>query len=188
MALPQQVIDRLSHDESQTPGWSSGLLFFSAGAFFLMILIYFGIVAGYEPYLNSQITGLETKINSASTTVPAADQTALIDFYSQLSHLQVLLKNHVVFTPFLSWLESNTEANAYYSQIVFSSTGQATITVVAKTQDDLNQQISIFESSPEVSRITVTGIAPMKVNNGSWQAANVTLFMNASILSDNNNA
>lgn len=186
MALPQQVIDSLSHGESKTSGWSAGLLFFSVGIFFLMVIIYFGIVAGYDPFLRSQITSTQTKINNASTSVAATDQAALVNFYSQLSHLQTLLKNHVVFTPFLAWLEENTEANVYYSQVVFSSANQAAVTLITRTQTDLNQQLSIFESAPQVSRVTVSSIAPLKTNGGLWQEANVTLFMNTSLFSSNN--
>jgi hypothetical protein len=186
MALPQQVIDRLSNDTQKTPRWSHGLLLFSAGIFFLIIFIYLGITVGYEPYLNSRISQLQQQMSTVSKSIPANQQSALVNFYSGLFHLQALLKGHVVFTPFFAWLEKSTEANVYYSHVVFSSGNQVAVTVEAKTQADLDQQLAIFESAPEVSHIAVSAIAPLQINNGSWQQANMILFMNGSVFSYNN--
>jgi len=181
MALPQQVIDRLSNDTQKTPKWSSGLLFFSIGIFLIVIFIYFGIIVGYEPYLNSQISQLQQKMDAASKSISADQEGALLSFYSGLFHLQTLLKSHAVFTPFFAWLEKNTEANVYYSHVVFSSGNQVALMVEAKTQADIDEQLAIFESAPEVSHFTVSAIAPLQINKGLWQQANIILFMNSSI-------
>ena len=183
MALPQQVIDRLSSDTRKTPKWSSNLLLFSMGIFFLVVFIYFAITLGYEPYLNSQISPLQQKMDTASKSISADQENALLNFYSGISNIQTLLKGHVVFTPFFAWLEKSTEANAYYSHVVFSSGNQVALTVDAKTQADLNQQLAIFESAPEVSRITVSSIAPLQINGSLWQQASIILFMNGSVFS-----
>ncbi len=186
MALPQQVIDRLSRDRTQTSGWSSGLLFFSFGILFLMFTVYFGIVTGFEPYLNTSISQLQKQIDAASMAIPADQQSALLNFYSQITNLQKLLKNHMIFTPFFSWLEKNTEAKTFYSKIMFSSGNQISITVLSRTQADMNQQLAIFESAPEVSNINVSNVAPTPVNKVVWQQANVTLFMKPSVFSYSN--
>lgn len=186
MALPQQVIDRLSSDTQKASKWSSGLLLFSVGTFFLVMIIYFGITMGYEPYLNSQVSKLQQQIDAASKSIPANQQSALLSFYSGLSQLQTLLKNHVVFTPFFAWLEKNTEANVYYSHVVFSSGNQVALTIEARTQTDLNQQLAIFESAPEVSHLTVSQIAPLQISGGLWQQAGIILFMNNSVFSYSN--
>jgi hypothetical protein len=185
MALPQQVIDRLSNETRRTPKWSSGLLVFSIGIFLLMVAIYFMMTVGYEPYLNAQIAPLQQKMDAASKSISADQESAFLNFYSEVSNLQTLLKNHIAFTPFFAWLEKNTEANVYYSHIVFSSGTQASLTVDAKTQNDLDQQIAIFESAPEVTRVTVSGVSPLQINGGLWQQAGITLFMNGSVFSYN---
>jgi len=186
MPLPQQVIDRLSNETRETHDSSSGLLIFSIGVLVFVVLVYFGITIGYEPYLNSQISTLQQKIVTAGKSISADQQSSILNFYSEISNLQTLLKNHVVFSPFLSWLENNTETNVYYSSIVFSSGTQVSLTVDAKTQADLDQQLSIFESSPQVSHITVSAISPLQAGTSLWQQANVVIFMNSSIFSGNN--
>lgn len=183
MALPQQVIDRLSSGTQKTPKWSSGLVLFSMAIFFLVIFIYFAITIGYEPYLNSQISQIQKKIDTASQSVSGDKGNALMSFYSEISHLQTLLKGHTVFTPFLAWLEKNTETNVYYSRVVFSSGNQVALTVDAKAQNDLDQQLALFESAPEVSHITVSAITPLQINGGLWQQATIVLFMNGSVFS-----
>jgi hypothetical protein len=183
MALPQQVIDRLSNETLKTPQWSSGLLLFSISIFFLVVAVYFVIAFGYTPYLNSQISQVQKKIDAASQSIPAAQESALVGFYSEIAHLQTLLKGHVVFTPFFAWLEKNTEANTYYSRVAFSSGNQVALTIDAKTQADLDQQLAIFESAPEVSHITVSAISPLQISGSLWQQATIVLFMNSSVFS-----
>ena len=92
----------------------------------------------------------------------------------------------MIFTPFFSWLEKNTEAKTFYSKIMFSSGNQISITVLSRTQADMNQQLAIFESAPEVSNINVSNVAPTPVNQVVWQQANVTLFMKPSVFSYSN--
>ena len=150
-----------------------------------MVGIYFMITVGYEPYLNSQIAPLQQKMDAASKSIPADQESAFLNFYSETSNLQTLLKNHVAFTPFFAWLEKNTETNVYYSHIIFSSGNQVLLTVEAKTQADLDQQIAVFESAPEVMRATVSGVSPLQLNGGLWQQAGVTLFMTGSVFSYN---
>jgi hypothetical protein len=185
MPLPQQVIEQLSQEPSRTPGWSFGILSFSAGILFIVLFVYFGITAGYEPYLNSQIAQLQKQIDTAGKSISADQEQQLLNYYSQTFHLQTLLKNHIVLSPFFSWLENNTEANVYYSGVTFSSGNQMAITVVAKTQADLIQQIAIFESAPAVTHLTVSSISPSVRVGAVWQQASVILFMDPSIFSNN---
>ena len=186
MPLPQQVIDRLSNETQGTHNSSSGLLVFSIGILVFVVFVYFGITIGYEPYLNSQISTIQQKIVTAGKSISGDQQSSILNFYSEISNLQTLLKGHTVFSPFLSWLENNTEVNVYYSSIVFSSGNQVALTVDAKTQADLDQQLSIFESSPAISNITVSGISPLQSGTSSWQQANVVIFTNSSMFSGNN--
>lgn len=158
MPLPQQVINQLSREPAKTPGWSGGVIFFSGALFIVTLLIYFGMTLAYEPYLNGKISGVETQIDTLGQTISPQDQTNLITFYSQISNLQSLLQNHVLFTQFLSWLEQNTEVNISYSSLSYVSNGQVTLAATAQSEADINQQIAIFQSSPQVESVVVTDI------------------------------
>jgi uncharacterized protein YpmB len=175
MALPQQVIDNLSNEKQETPKSFSGLITFSIGMFILLVVIYLGIIFGYDPYLNSQLSQTDTQMNNLVKSIPGDQQASLLKFYSGLSNVQVLLKNHTAFSPFFTWLEKNTESNVYYTNLSISSQQKISLTVNAKSQSDMEQQIAIFEKSPDISNFSISSI------NSSQQSGNSVLWQQASV-------
>jgi Tfp pilus assembly protein PilN len=181
MPLPQTVVEQLGKEPPKTPGWSVGMLTFAGSLLFLVVLIYVGLTFGYEPYLNGQISTTQNQINQLSQQISPADQTNLINFYSELSNLKSLLANHVIASNLFPWLEQNTEVNVYYTSFSFSGGDQITLSAVAKSEADVNQQLAIFESSPEVSNVIFSGVSAGAA--GGW-SFDVTLTINPSILSN----
>jgi hypothetical protein len=121
MALPQQVVEQLGKEPSQAQGWSFGVLFFSGGMLVLAIAVYLGITFGYDPYLQNEITNTQNKITALNNSISPTDQTNLINFYSQVSNLKILLQKHTLSSQFFSWLEKNTEVNVYYQSLSMAS-------------------------------------------------------------------
>jgi hypothetical protein len=181
MPLPEKVIEQLGQERSQTQGWAFGALFFSGGILFLTVAIYFGLTLGYEPYLQSQLSHVKDQVNTLNQSVTTSDQAQLINFYSQISNLQSLLKKHTHATQLFSWLENNTEANVYYQSFALASGNQVTLGGVARSEADVNQQIAIFESSPDVSSVNVSNVSAPQLLGTTWNF-NVVLVMNPSIL------
>lgn len=175
MALPQQVLERLSREPPQTPGWSFGLLFFSGALLFIALLAYFGLTLGYEPYLTNQIDGITTQVNTVAKSISPQDETQLVAFYSEITNLRQALKNHVVLTPFFAWLEKNTEANVYYSSFSLSSGNRVAIQGYGATEADVNQQTAIFEAAPEVASANLSSVS-LSPETGKWQFS-MTLTM-----------
>ncbi len=176
MALPQNVLERLSEQPTTTPGWSLGLISFAGGLFGIAIVIYVGLAFGYEPYVQGQINALNTQLATASQSISSKDQAQLQSFYSKTQNLNQVLQNHVRFSHFFSWLEKNTEANIYYTSLAFASGNQVRLTGSSPTETDVNQQMAIFESSPNVTLTNLTGVT-FSSDTGRWQFT-VTLFMN----------
>lgn len=176
MALPQQVLERLSREPPQTPGWSFGLLFFSGALLFIALLAYFGLTLGYEPYLNNQIDGITTQINTLAKSVAPNDQAQLVSFYSEITNLQQVLRNHVTLSPFFAWLEKNTEANVYYTSFSLSGGNRISIGGYGATEADVNQQVAIFEAAPEVRSAQLSSVT-LSPQTGNWQFS-MTLLMN----------
>lgn len=180
MPLPQQVINRLTQEPETAPGWSGGVILFSLGLFIIAVALYVGMAYGYEPYINSQIDSVKNQINALTKNISQADEANLISFYSQITNVQSTLANHVVFSAFLSWLEAHTEANVYYNSLSFSAGNRVTLLANAANESDVNQQIAIFESSPDVSNVSVSNVAQSTQNN-TWQFG-ITLTMNPAVL------
>lgn len=179
MALPQQVINQLSQEPTATPGWSSGVILFSGALLLVTVGTYFFMTLGYEPYLNSQISDTQNQIAQLAQKISPDDQANLITFYSQIANLQSLLGKHVLFSQFFAWLGQNTESNVYYSQFAFASGNQITLTGLAKSEADVNEQVAIFEASPEVQKTAVSNVQ-LSATTGLWQFA-ATLIINPSI-------
>lgn len=179
MPLPQRVVDQLSNEPPKTPGWSLGMLTFSGGLLLIVIIIYAGLTFGYEPYLNGQVSQTQTQIDQLSQQISPADQANLINFYSQISNLQTLLGNHIIITNLFSWLEANTEPNVYYNSFEFSGGNQITISAVAENESDVNQQVAIFQASPEVQSVVVSSVT--RAQTSGW-AFGVNLTINPSML------
>jgi hypothetical protein len=180
MPLPQQVINQLGQEPPKTPGWSSGIMFFSGAIFVIVLVIYFGLTLAYTPYLNNKANDLNNQISTASQAISSNGEANLVNLYSQVSNLQSTLRNHILFSQFLSWLQANTEANVYYTQFSFTSASGDEVTLAgsAENEADVNQQIAIFQASPEVSNVSISNVAIG--TGGLWQFS-ATLVMNPSL-------
>jgi len=182
MALPEKVIEQLGRESPKTPGWAYGAMLFGGGIFFLAVVIYAGLTFGYQPYLASALSKTQAQVGVLSNSISPSDQTQLISFYSQISNLQSLLQNHVMATQFFTWLENNTEANVYYQQFSFQSQDMVNLSVSAATEADVNQQIAIFENSPEeVVSVSVPSVGAPTLGSKTGWTFNATLTLQPSV-------
>jgi hypothetical protein len=169
MALPEQVIERLSREPLVTPGWSGRLLMFAGTVFFLSLAVYVGLTYGYKPYLNAQVNDLDGQIQRFNQEIPASDQEQLTIFYSQLANLDGMLKGHIDSSSLFEWLEVRTQSNIAFSKLAFSArNGQLALNGAAKTMDDFAEQLAIFQQDPSVQRINVNSLTA-SANNAGWQ-------------------
>ncbi|MDE2079655.1 MAG: hypothetical protein KGI73_04725 [Patescibacteria group bacterium] len=169
MAFPQNNIEQMLRREpaSTASGWSVQLLMFASTVFVITLVVYFGLVYGYTPYLQAQRDKLDQQIQTFSEQVPAADQEKIIGFYSQIANIQTLLSGHVLSTPVFGWLESHTSPNVYYAGLqVDVAGGKLSLSAVAATMADVETQIKVFETAPEVQSVVLGGIAQDK--SGAW--------------------
>lgn len=167
MALPQTVIEQLGREPPKTPGWSGQLLIFSTTVFTITLFIYLGLVFGYESYLQSGVQKLQDQIQTFGQQIPVDEQNRLVDFYSQIANLKSLISKHTISSRAFAWLEKNTQANAYINKFSADARGNSLdIGVRAKSMPDALQQMSIFESLPEVASIDVGNVS---FGNNWWQ-------------------
>ena len=157
-----------------------GLISFSGGILLITLVLWAGLQFVYKPYFDSQTQAIEKQIADQNSQISASDQTTIINFYSELANLRQLLRTHVTTTNLLTWLGQNTEQNTYFSAFSFANGGTVTFTANARTEADANQQIAIFENSPQVKSLTVSGVAQGS-GNSYWQFS-VTLSLDPSII------
>jgi hypothetical protein len=181
MPLPEKVIEQLGRETTDTQGWATGALFFSGGILFLALAIYFGLTLGYTPYLQSQLNATKDQVKALENSMSTGDQTQLVNFYSQIANLQSLLKNHVLTSQLLAWFEKNTEANIYYQSMALATGGHITLTGVAASEADINQQMAVFENSPDVTSVVVSNVTAPQLGGSGW-GFSVVLILKPSVL------
>ncbi len=159
MAFPQKITDELSRVPTKTPGISSQLLMLSSLIFFLSLASYLGLDFGYKPYLNNQIESLNQDIDSFAKQIPPAEQVEIVNFYSQLANLKILLTNHVFASTFFDWFEKNTQINVYYQNLRFDLVkGDITLSGIGKSIEDISEQLLVLNELPEVKKIILSNV------------------------------
>ncbi len=180
MPLPENVIAQLGKEPPKTQGWAGGIIMFASGILFLAVLVWAGLQFGYGPYLQGQLTAEQAKVNALNNSITSSQQTQLVNFYSQTSNLQALLQKHVLASQFFSWLENNTEANVYYTSLSLTADDHAVLSASAASEADVNQQVSIYENSPEVVSTNVSNVVAPILPGQAW-TFHVNLAMSPSL-------
>jgi hypothetical protein len=180
MPLPTQVADRLGWETPKTPGWGGQLLMFTGTILIATVLVYFGLLYGVEPYLQNQINLADKQIDGLKTQVPPDDQKLAAQFYSQVANLQKLFKNQTIGSPFLTWLGATTQSNVFYTRLSLDIVQRkASLTATARTLDDVNQQLQLFSSKPEVRQVVFSNATAN--DTGGWDFS-FTLTLDPSVL------
>ena len=96
------------------------LLVFSFVILGLTLASYFGMIFGYAPYLNSQISGANAQIKESEKIVNSEQQKNLADIYSQLTNIRGLLNSHVITSTLFDELEKSTYPQIYYTNLILS--------------------------------------------------------------------
>ncbi len=175
MALPTQEIEKLAKAPTEGQGSYKQLLMLAGTLLFISAVLYFGLTLGYAPYIDNQISSVQAQSAALDKQVPKEKQDELIAFYSQISNLSTLLAKHPNTIKILSWLESNTQPNIYFSKFSFNlATYQLSLIGVGKTPLDIAEQVNIFEKAGEATRVNFNNISSM--TGGGWQF-NVGIFL-----------
>ncbi|MFA5084429.1 MAG: PilN domain-containing protein [Candidatus Paceibacterota bacterium] len=152
----KSVTEKFLEPEKLPVGWPWRLFIFSIVLFVLVLFIYFGMIWGYQPYLNSSRQSLDGKINEIGGTISEADRENFVNFYSQLVNLQSLLGNHVKGSNIYNFLETNTNQGVYYDGADLSAVDHLIrLDGVANSYDNLFQQLAAFEQAPNISKVVL---------------------------------
>jgi Tfp pilus assembly protein PilN len=120
--------------DSLGAGWPWHLLLFMIVIVGLLVLIYLGMLWGYEPYLGSRIRGQEQKLTDLGNSLASATTNDLARFYSELSNSQKILAEHTVASGLLDVVEANLHPNVYLTGLEIQSP-QKTIRLMGIARD-----------------------------------------------------
>lgn len=111
------LLDDKLRREQLPVGWPWRFFLFSVLVAVTTTVAYSGLVYGYTPFLASRIAAQDNALEQLGRIIPQKQQDEFIAFYSQLAHLQGILKNHVVMTHMLTLVEANTNVLAHYTTL-----------------------------------------------------------------------
>ena len=153
----KNITEQFMEPERLPVGWPWRLFIFSIILFGLVVFIYLGIIWGYKPYLKSQRQSLDQKITEIGGAISESDRENFVNFFSQLVNLQALLNSHIKSSNIYSFLEKNTNQGVYYEGGNLSVAERyLRLDGIARSYDNLNQQLVAFEQAPEIERVILT--------------------------------
>jgi len=180
--MPQQFKQNpLEQFESEnlSVGWpwrffSVALIIFSAA-----LLVYLGLIFGYQPYLRSQLQETDNQINQLLGTVSKEDQENFIRFYSQLVNLKNLLDNHIESSKLFPLVEKITNKKIYYNNFNLRvPERELELEGRAESYAVLGEQLESFNQSEEIERYLLN----QSQLSGNLVQFKVTLKLKAGVL------
>ena len=167
----QDLAEKLSREPQVKGGLPSKLLMFSVSIFIITLVVYLGMIFGYEPYLNAQLDKLNNQISVASSQISPSDQSQLVGYISQISNVKALLDNHVTASALLNYLEKNTDTNVYFNRLSLTTfNNQAQLSGMAQTMNDLVGQLAVWQSSPSITEVDFNQISAVPQGGFSFGA------------------
>jgi len=180
--MPQQFVKNPMDQfepEKLPVGWPWRLLSVASILFLGSIFVYFGLVFGYGPYLESQIEKADAEIQTLTDAISKEDQEKFIQFYSQLSNLKSLLDGHIFSSKIFPQLEKITNKKVYFNAASIKVESKIMeLDGVADSYAVLGEQLEAFNQTKEISRYilnqsqTEEGVVRFKA----------TLYLNDSII------
>lgn len=158
MPLNENIAERFLKPEKLAVGWPWRLFLFAAFALFLALAVNFGLKYGFGSFLNLELEKLDKTIRESGNEISETQQENFINFHSQLINLRHLLDNHLKSSNVFSFLEQKTNQGVYYEGAVLAAPErQLRLEGIAKSYENLAQQIIAFEQSLETEKVVLEG-------------------------------
>ena len=146
----------LAERERVPSGVPQRLLIFSAFVFLLVLLSYFGLAFGYNPFLQKAIGEGNAKLDELGRRISADDQRELTKLYSQISNIGKLLSSHVLGSRVLTFLETTTVPQVtYFGADLSAPDRRLTLDGAAASYDELVRQLKAYGGAREVERMSL---------------------------------
>ncbi len=160
-------------------GFPWRLLVVSIIIFGLMILIWAGISFGYIPYLNSQISSIDSAFNSLSSQIDTNQQKDLAQFYSQLYNIQTLSNTHSYSSKLFDFLEKDIYPTVKINNAqVDMSSGSLSIDGTATDYATLINQLAILKADPDIASVSLDSSKQNSSKEGNGVLFSIKLIFN----------
>ena len=145
--FPQDIREGFT-DTRMPVGWPKRFVFFGSLVFALIFIIYLGLSFGYQAYLDKQIAGVRSQLDSLSRQVTAEQRDDLATLYSQVANIRTLLGGHTLASGVFDMLQAVTSERVVYTNFELSVPDRkVNLTGIAASYDDLVSQLALFETT-----------------------------------------
>jgi len=133
--------------------WWGLLLFISSIAFWAALQYW------YLPKIMSETDIVLSEVRKLSDEIPREKRDEVLRTYSQVLNIKKLLGDHVYSSRLFTWLEKNTHNGVFIDTITVSiPRSTVDITGKARDKDSIAEQVSAFESLPEVKNVKLSDV------------------------------
>lgn len=162
MAYTQSALQtELSKQHEAAAGWPWRLMTLSLVVLLTVVAVYVGMKFGFQDaYLQRQLKQAETDATAVLKSVNPDEQKQILNFYSQLSNIETLLKKQGKGTPYLDLIEKNTLKVIVYSNIDMKIGEKTTIIGLdgkTATYGAIVQQMDLYKKMPNVKEVKLSG-------------------------------
>ena len=145
--------------ESASIGWSWRLFVFAIIVFSSVAFLALGMIYGYEPSLESQIKNIDENTEKLDKLISKEEQDSIFKFYSQIYHLENILRDHIYASRILDIIEFITHDQVYLSSITFDApTGLLKADAFGRNEVALVSQLEILRLQPEINNLIFNGV------------------------------
>jgi len=158
------VINQATPQKSAPKISSGGLIDRIAVILFVLVLIAWGGLFGYQKYVEASIRTLEQNIAEARTRVPDDKIKIFIDFGKQMNIAKELITSHLSVTPLFEALEEHTIPSIEFDEFKFSlnprgdlmveAIGKASNFAAVALEEEVLKESELF-NGVEVNKVAV---------------------------------
>lgn len=158
--MPQQFVQNPMNQfeaENLPVGWPWRFFMVSFVIFLMAILVYLGLIFGYQPFLSNQIAQKDQEISQRAASVSKEDQDKFIQIYSKIINIKSLIDNHVFSANALSMLEKVTHPKVYFTGLSMKTMDrEMELDGVAESFSAISEQLEIFAQTKGIERYSLT--------------------------------
>lgn len=167
------------------PTWPKGLFTFSLVIFLIVLGIWAGLNFYWLERQHNRLNELNAQFEKLRASFPLEKEQEVALLEKKTSILKKLLANRIYFSNVLSFLESSTHPDVYYTNLIFSSTNNILdIEGVAKNESVLSQAVNGFASQPDEIQTVI--IRNARAAERGMLAFNLRLVFSSKILNTQN--
>ncbi|MDP2629975.1 MAG: hypothetical protein Q8P56_01055 [Candidatus Uhrbacteria bacterium] len=158
-------------------------VFLLVGSFFIALIIAllaYGALLAWGSQEQKKVAIVRQELDAVNRDIAQMEKehSNLTQFQNKLSALKSLIDDHRTLLPFFDGLEKNTLPEVFYSTLVFSSDGSASLSATTTSYTNVGRQLLAFqESKGFTSSVQFSGIASSLNQDGEIIGVNFSVLL-----------